>query len=199
MSEQEEKNKGGRPTLEEAAEKARLEKNAKISETLSKMDEDHLQKLDEAFAARYTNEQASDHAGISPATYYNWVKENPELLERFAKAKRILPRVAKRNKAKAIHEGNLSESQKLLEHDEPQSYGEVTTIDLRGRIDTSPQSLEADIENDAIIADATIAVEEKLRSRIVQRIKNKASLEHESAETAPEKIGPAETGTQATA
>ena len=198
MSEQQSQHVG-RPTVEEAKEKARLEKNEKISETMSKMDEDHLQKLEEAFAARFTNEQASDQAGISPGTYYNWVKENPELLERFAKAKRILPRVAKRNKAKAIHEGNLSESQKLLEHDEPESYGDITRIEHRGSIDMSSTSIEADTENDEIITEAVHAVEERLRSRIVQCIKDKAKEQHEPVENASEKIGPAESGAQATA
>lgn len=42
-----------------------------------------LQKLDECFAIDATIEEACFYADISPALYYKWVNDNPELLERF--------------------------------------------------------------------------------------------------------------------
>lgn len=42
-----------------------------------------LKKLDEVFAIDGTVEEACYYADISPALYYVWIKESPELLERF--------------------------------------------------------------------------------------------------------------------
>ncbi len=55
------KNKGGRPT---------------------KMTVEILQKLESAFSIGATDRIACIHAGIVPATLYNYCKENPSFLER---------------------------------------------------------------------------------------------------------------------
>jgi len=44
-----------------------------------------LKKLDEVFAIDGTVEEACYYADISPALYYVWVKDNPELLDRFTR------------------------------------------------------------------------------------------------------------------
>ena len=49
-----------------------------------------LKKLEEAFAIDATIEEACFYADISPQTYYEWVKKNPKLNERF-KALRNTP------------------------------------------------------------------------------------------------------------
>jgi hypothetical protein len=48
-----------------------------------KMTEETLRKLDEVFAIDGSIEEACYYANISPDTYYRWVKEKPELSERF--------------------------------------------------------------------------------------------------------------------
>lgn len=55
------KNKGGRPTI--------------ITEQV-------LQKLEQAFSLGCTDKEACVYADISPATLYNYQKENPKFLER---------------------------------------------------------------------------------------------------------------------
>lgn len=44
-----------------------------------------LRKLDEAFALDATVGEACYYANISQAVYYEWLKERPELVERFAR------------------------------------------------------------------------------------------------------------------
>jgi hypothetical protein len=67
-------NKIGRPTK-------RSQTNKKISEKLSKMTEDNLNKIRQAFAIDATVEEACFYANISEVTYYNWKKKNPELFK----------------------------------------------------------------------------------------------------------------------
>lgn len=49
----------------------------------SEMTEETVNKLEEIFALDGTVEEACFFANISRTTYYNWVKEHPELLDRF--------------------------------------------------------------------------------------------------------------------
>lgn len=54
-----------------------------IGQIKQKMTEDTLRKLDEVFAIDGSIEEACFFADIATSTYYLWVKENPELSERF--------------------------------------------------------------------------------------------------------------------
>lgn len=56
-----------------------------------------LKKLEEVFALDGTVREACFYAGISEKTYYNWVKEDPELLQRF-EALRETPVLAARER-----------------------------------------------------------------------------------------------------
>ena len=48
-----------------------------------KMTDETVRKLEEVFAIDWSIGEACYYADISRQTYYNWVEENPELLERF--------------------------------------------------------------------------------------------------------------------
>lgn len=63
----------------------------------SKRDETTIQKLEQAFALDATVEEACFYAKIGKSTYYNWVEEDPALLERF-EALRNTPVLAARQK-----------------------------------------------------------------------------------------------------
>src|SRR3989344_2413831 len=66
----------GRPTKQQ-------QKSRRISEAVSKMTSENLQKLKECFAIDASIEEACYYAEISTRTYYNWIKKNPELLQEF--------------------------------------------------------------------------------------------------------------------
>lgn len=49
----------------------------------SKMTDEAVKKLEEVFAIDGTIEEACYYADISRQTYYDWIKENPELVDKF--------------------------------------------------------------------------------------------------------------------
>lgn len=55
-----------------------------------------IKKLEEAFAIDASIQEAAFFAGITVQTYYNWIKNNPQLLERFTEL-RQKPVLAARN------------------------------------------------------------------------------------------------------
>ena len=63
-----------------------------------------LQKLDEAFAIDSSVEEACFYANISPSLYYVWVKDNPELLERFDRLRNKPVLLARQTVVKKIPE-----------------------------------------------------------------------------------------------
>lgn len=57
--------------------------NAKIAASMTKLSDEIVHKLEEVFAIDGTVEEACFYAGIGRSTYYEWIKENPELADRF--------------------------------------------------------------------------------------------------------------------
>jgi hypothetical protein len=49
----------------------------------TKLSNEVVNKLEEVFSLDGTIEEACLYAGISRQTYYNWIKENSELIDRF--------------------------------------------------------------------------------------------------------------------
>lgn len=49
----------------------------------TKLTPEIVQKLEDVFAMDGTVEEAAFYAGISKQTYYNWIKEHPQMKERF--------------------------------------------------------------------------------------------------------------------
>lgn len=88
------KNKGGRPTV---------------------MTPETLKKLEEAFLNGATDEQACFYADISHQTLYNYQDKHPEFLERKRGLKGHLLLIAKNNIARKIREGDVNQSQWMLE------------------------------------------------------------------------------------
>lgn len=67
---------GGSPTKRELI-------NKKISAAVSKFTPERIRKLEEVFALDGTVKEACFYAEISVDTYYEWIKKNPGLSERF--------------------------------------------------------------------------------------------------------------------
>jgi hypothetical protein len=61
----------------------REQTNRKIAAAMTKLDAITVKKLEEAFAMDCTVGEACLYAGISRTTYYAWIKDNPELANRF--------------------------------------------------------------------------------------------------------------------
>lgn len=57
--------------------------NKKIGEAVSKMTSESINKLETAFSFDCSIDEACLYAGITPPTYYKWLKKNPELVKRF--------------------------------------------------------------------------------------------------------------------
>lgn len=66
----------GRPTKREQT-------NKKIAAAVTKLTPEVVKKLEEAFAMDCPVSEACLYAGISRTTYYEWIKLNPELANRF--------------------------------------------------------------------------------------------------------------------
>ena len=190
MSEQESqevKDKGGRPTKEE-------ERRERIAAAVSKMTPETINKMKEAFAIDASIEEACFYAEISIQTYYNWIDKNPDLLEEFNRL-RQRPVLAERREVVAGLQGDKHFSFAYLKSKRKKEFSEIVGVEHSGGLSNlSP----ADPEDDEIINEAVHAVEERLRSNIVKRIKNK-SQQHEPAEATPENSNPAESEVQSTA
>jgi len=122
-------------TKEQQKEKARLEKNRKISETLAKEKPNQVERLRQAFAIGANVEIACRHAGISKDTYYKWIKKDKKLSDEF-EAIRDHPIL---KSLKAVVEA-LDQPQyafRYLEKKLPQEYGERTTITHEGEVKVS--------------------------------------------------------------
>src|SRR3990167_6476202 len=86
-----------------------------ISKGVTKLTPEVVQKLKESFAIGCSVEESCFYAEISERTYYNWIKQNPELLQEFNRMKSKLPLKAKYNIAQSIERGDILLSKWLLE------------------------------------------------------------------------------------
>ena len=154
------KNKGGRPTNKELWKK-------NIGYGVTKLTQEAVNKFGEAFAIGATRAQACEYADVSPQTYYNWCAKNPELLEYFDKMRQKLPLKAKHNIAQAIHSGNLTFSQWLVERKESGDYGETLKLEHSGEV------------KDGDDTEIVLQFREKLKQRMLERSKNKAKQDGE--------------------
>ena len=71
------KKKIGRPSKREQT-------NRKIAAAVTKLRPEVVKKLEEAFSIDATIEEACFYADISRETYYQWIRKNKELADRFA-------------------------------------------------------------------------------------------------------------------
>jgi len=99
----------------------------------TKLTEECVKKLEEAFGVGANVKQACYHADISTRTYYNWIEECPDLLHRFEDLRQKLPLQALYNIAGRIHgksvDGDISISKWLLERRMKDEYGDSLKLE----------------------------------------------------------------------
>ncbi len=117
-----------------------------IAEGVTKLTDEVVKKLCEAFAIDATISQACDYADISEKTYYNWIEKNPELLQKFDRMRQRLPLKAKQNIAGTISAGDIGISKWLLERKEASNYGEKVKVEHSGSIANEDVEGRADAE-----------------------------------------------------
>jgi hypothetical protein len=71
-----------------------------------KINDECVNKLEQAFAIGASDTEACSFAGISRQTYYMYLKKNPEFLDRINQLKTRLPMKAKTELARLIQNGN---------------------------------------------------------------------------------------------
>lgn len=104
----------------------------------SKLSEDVVRKLLEAFAVDANVTQACSYAEITRETYYQWIKKHPELSDRIEVIRERLPLKAKENIAKAIHGGSIDDSWQLLGKRD-KDYTEKVQVEHTGEIIQGPE------------------------------------------------------------
>ena len=142
----------------------------RIAYGVTKMTEETIGKLAQAFAIGATGKQACDYADIDPSTLWQWEKDNPELSKYFDRMREKLPLKSKQNIALAIHgtpgQGDLNLSKWLIERQEPEDYAE--TLKIKGLLDISKEEQE--------ILDE---FHDKLKKNIKERSRQKAKEDGE--------------------
>lgn len=143
-------------------EKARLEKNRKIAETLAKEKPNQIERLRQAFAIGANVEIACRHAGIHKDTYYKWIKKDKQLSDEFDSIKDhpILKSL------KAVVEA-LNQPQyafRYLEKKLPEEYGEKTTIKHEGTVEVATNP-----EQQKQLSDAVKQFNENLRTLLTKK------------------------------
>ena len=95
----------------------------------TKLTDDTVKKLEEVFALDGTNEEACFWAGISKQTFYNWVKDNPDMKERFDSL-RQRPFLKARQTVISGIDGNPEFALKYLERKKKLEFGIQQSIDV---------------------------------------------------------------------
>ncbi len=86
-----------------------------------KLDPEVVRKLESAFLIDCTVKEACIFAGISRDTYYRWIKENPELGDRFELMKTNVSLKAKMTIFKNLD--NIKVAQWYMERNNPEEFG----------------------------------------------------------------------------
>jgi hypothetical protein len=136
----------------------------------SKLTPEVVKKLEEAASIDASVSQTCYYAGISRKTYYEWMKNNPELSDRLDDLRERRPLQANRNITAAIEAGDLAISKWELEKKEPEKYGDKIKIEHSGSI------MSGDVAHpeDELLR---IEYKEKLKANIRKRAEEKAKLE----------------------
>lgn len=94
--------------------KPELEVIKKIRGRPTKLADDIVRKLEDAFGIGATITEACIHAGIVKDTYYRWIKDLPELSDYFEQLQEKPILKARNNVARAIQNGDLDSSWQYL-------------------------------------------------------------------------------------
>lgn len=95
---------------------------------------DVLKKLEQAFLAECSDEEACQFAGISPATLYNYQKAHPGYLEHKRLLKQNVGAAAKLRLAQAIPE-SAQDARWYLERKRSDQYGAKQVIEVTHKVD----------------------------------------------------------------
>lgn len=146
-------NRGGRPTRREQI-------NKKIGEGVSKMTDEVLELLRQAFAVDATIEEACFYAGISDRTYYRWKENNPELCQDLERL-RLTPILAARQ---TIVSGlkQVGTAQWFIERKRSDEFSTKSKVEHGGKIETDGAALSPTARAVAL------EYEERLRQAIVE-------------------------------
>ena len=92
-----------------------------------------LSKIEECFLIDCTDVEACQIAGISTNTLYRYQEKHPEFRDRKQLLKSNITYLAKRNIVKALEEGNVDMSFKVLERKDPE-YRRKDTLEIDNKI-----------------------------------------------------------------
>ncbi len=130
---QEIKNKGGRPEGTFNCGKCNKPKSECNCGRPTKMTPEVIGKLEEAFAIDSSIEEASFYAGIHRDTYYEWIKNNPELSDRF-EALRNRPVLKARQEVVKGLDDDKNFSFKYLSRKRPHEFGDKLQVEHSGGV-----------------------------------------------------------------
>lgn len=88
-------------------------KNPKGLQKKQKLNKETIKKLEEVFAIDGSVEEACYYANISTQSYYNWIKDDPELKEQFDRLRQRPVLKARQEVVKGLN--NFDNSMKYLE------------------------------------------------------------------------------------
>lgn len=121
-----------------------------------KITPDVLQKLEDAFAFCYTDEEACLYANISPRTLYYYQERHPEFVQR-KQALRLSPNLVAKKELVGGIKGNLDQSRWWAKNKMQDEFSEKSTLEHKGRIETE------DVAVTEGIAEAVKLFNEKMR------------------------------------
>ena len=111
------------------AEKKELERREKISETMSTMTEEKVRKIREAFALGCSVGEVLYYADIPKSTYYDWIRENPNLSDEIERLKEKPILMARQ----AVVSGLTNDKHfafRFLERKLPKEFADKTSVQL---------------------------------------------------------------------
>ena len=111
----------------------------------TKYTRERAQVIYDAIARGYYAEEAAALAGISKATYYNWIEEHPEFLDTISQKTAESQGPALRTILTAINEGSADAAFKFLARRFPQQWGEktATKTEVSGTINHDVHFIDA--------------------------------------------------------
>jgi len=148
-------NKGGRPTKAEV-------RSRRISKAVSKQTPEVVKKLEEAFAIDATIGEACFYADISERTYYNWIKANPDLLQRFTALRNKPVLLARQTIVKSL-ENSPGYAFRYMERKRPDEWSTKTKVEHSGSVDTG----DGDKIHDKKADEIRKKYEEELKKEII--------------------------------
>ena len=124
----------------------------------SKLTEDTIAKLQQAFSIDATVAEATFYAGITETTYYRWAETNPQLCEQLERLRQKPVLTARQSVVQGLP-NNPQFSFQYLKAKKPDEFVEKTKVEHSGKVETE----ESGMETDRAIAAVTAEYEEKLR------------------------------------